>query len=303
MARVFLLLCFAVTASCTIAEAPPEPSPAVGGYDMHIVDTQMWSRGTEVPITLVVPRTGAPLPLVVMAHGHGGSRDEGGGYRSIALALADRGIASIRMDFPGCGDSVESFTENNLSNMLQDMASARAYAEEFAEIDPRRLGLLGYSMGGRVVALLSDVDPSYRAMAMWTPAVSAGAERVQSALGGPNAYRELREQARTTGEAVYTTRWGTELALGPQWFTDIENSTPLDAVARFEGPLLVLYGDRDDVVLPEVSEAAIRAAASSNDVMRYVVAGADHALGFYDNRPHIATQVVETTADFFATRL
>ena len=264
----------------------------------------MPSRGVSVPVTLVLPsQQQQALPLVVMAHGHGGSRQEGGGYEQMAHAFARRGIASIRMDFPGCGDSLEPFTENNLTNMIKDVQAARDYAATHALIDSERVGLLGYSMGGRVVSLLSEIDPTYRTMALWTPAVSPGADRELASLGGPDTYYSLREKAQATGIATYTTRWGSELSLGPQWFVDIENSTPLDAVSRFQGPLLVLYGDKDDVVVPDVSESAIRAAAHARAVVRHVVEGADHGLGFYDNRPEIAAEVVETTADFFATHL
>jgi fermentation-respiration switch protein FrsA (DUF1100 family) len=67
--------------------------------------------------------------------------------------------------------------------------------------------------------------------------------------------------------------------------------------------LLVIYGDRDDVVLPEVSEAAIAAAKNSSEVIGHVVAGAEHGLGFYTDRPEIAAEVVHTTVEFFQTHL
>ncbi len=297
MRWTFLVSVLLAVAACSVG------SPRSGDTRFSSTDVAVSTRGVSAPATLVVPEREGPVPLVVMAHGHGGSRQEGGGYEQMALALAAEGVASIRIDFPGCGDSDEPFTENNLSNMIQDMQAARNFAVTAGRVDPDRVGLLGYSMGGRVVTLLSEIDPSYRTMALWTPAVSPGAERELSSLGGPDTYFALREKARATGIAKYTTRWGTELALGPRWFTDIEDSAPLEAVARFKGPLLVLYGDRDDVVVPDVSESAIRAAANSSRVVRHVVEDADHGLGFYDNRAHIATEVVEATAAFFAEHL
>src|SRR5688572_17553445 len=62
-----------------------------------------------VPATVVVPDGDGPFPAVVMNHGHGGGRQEGGGFAKLAKALADVGILTIRMDFPGSGDSKESF--------------------------------------------------------------------------------------------------------------------------------------------------------------------------------------------------
>ena len=98
----------------------------------------------------------------------------------VAEALAKEGIASIRMDFPGCGDSTEPFTNNNLTNMLADLQAGREYAVANAAIDPERIGLLGYSMGGRLVSLLSEIDPTYKAMTVWAPAVSNGAQTVMA---------------------------------------------------------------------------------------------------------------------------
>ena len=41
----------------------------------------------------------------------------------------------------------------------------------------------------------------------------------------------------------------------------------LDAVKSYRGPLLVLYGSRDDVVLPEVAEAPIDGVTGSSEVV------------------------------------
>ena len=295
------LVCFLAalfTCSCDLSGSSDQS-------EFRTTETTIQSRGVAVPVSYVTPViTGNErLPLVLMAHGHGGSRHEGGGYQLAAQAMAKHGIASIRVDFPGCGDSTESFTNNNLSNMLLDLQAAREYAASQPEIDSDRVGLLGYSMGGRLVALLAEMDSSYKVMAAWAPAITDGAQSMLDPLGGPDAYNMLKERARTTGMAEYTTRWGTKLQLGYRWFTDLEETKPLESLATFEGPLLILYGDQDDVVPPLTAEAAIVAARSSSQVVRHVVIGADHGLGFYTNEPEIAAEVVDTTAIFLKERL
>ena len=58
------------------------------------------SRGIEIPAVVNLPDGDqTALPLVVLVHGHGGSKDENIGFPAIAAELAKRGIASIRMDF------------------------------------------------------------------------------------------------------------------------------------------------------------------------------------------------------------
>lgn len=270
------------------------------------VDMTFESRGVAVPATIVTPVSSedAPQPLVVMAHGHGGSRQEGGGFQQVAEAMARRGIASIRMDFPGCGDSTESFTKNNLGNMLQDLQAARRFVATQINVDAERTGLLGYSMGGRLVSLLSELDPDYRSMVLWAPAVSDGAAReMQLTFGDPDLYATNRQRAQEQGAVVYTTMWGNDLELGFQWFTDLEESRPLAAIAKFKGPLLVIYGDADEAVPPSVSASAVAAAVNSSDVSELMIPSARHGLGFYTNRPEIAQQVVEATAGFMAENL
>jgi dienelactone hydrolase len=102
-----------------------------------------------------------------LAHGHGGSKDENGGFTALAETLASCGVASIRMDFPGCGASVESFTENNITNMMADVAAARAYAVANAAIDGTAVGMFGYSMGGRVAIL--SASSGYKSLGLLAP--------------------------------------------------------------------------------------------------------------------------------------
>jgi dienelactone hydrolase len=303
---MFLIAGALLLTACGAGEAPGPDNEVAPSPGIHSVDTTFESRGVAVPATIVTPAVDGdvPLPLVVMAHGHGGSRQEGGGFRQVAEAMAERGIASIRMDFPGCGDSIESFTENNLSNMLLDLQAARQFVATEVNVDPERVGLLGYSMGGRLVALLSEIDPAYRAMVMWAPGISDGAEReFQLTFGGEEEYAAHRRQAAEQGSVVYTTVWGNELELGLRWFTDLESSRPQAAIAKYTGPLLVIYGDADEVVLPDVSASAVAAAVNSSNASELRIPGARHGLGFYTERPEIAQQVVESTAEFMSRQL
>ncbi len=274
-------------------------------YEFHSTDTTVLSRGVAVPVTYVYPvvADGEFFPLVVMAHGHGGTRNEAGGYTRVAEGLAARGVASIRMDFPGCGDSTESFANNNLSNMLLDMQASRDYALARPQVDRDRLGLLGYSMGGRLALLHSAVDGSYKAVATWAPAGQNGASGMVGFLGGQAAYDTTKAIAANKGFAPFTTRWGQDQQLGLQFFTDLEESKPLEAAGNITVPLLVLYGDLDEVVLPGVSEAVIAAAAKSPEVVRHIVKGADHGLGLFSNEPALTDEAVRITVDFLIQRL
>lgn len=298
--RVWLVVVATLLAACGAAERPGD-----SGYAYQSTDALIPSRGVSIPVTLVSPvaKGGETFPLVVMAHGHGGTRHENGGYTAVATQLAERGLASIRMDFSGCGDSTESFTENNVSNMLADILASRDYAVSQTGIDRQRVGLFGFSMGGRLVLLLGDRNDEFKAIATWTPAASDGADSMFSFLGGEAAYASFRERAAEDGSVLFTTQWGQDQQLGLKWFEDLENSNPLDATSQFAGPLLVLYGDQDNVVLPDVSERVIAAAVNSGEVVRHVIAGAGHGLGIYSGEAAHAEDAISKTVSFLAERL
>lgn len=274
-------------------------------YEVHSVDATVTSRGVDIPVTYVYPVTANndSYPLVVMAHGHGGTRHEAGGYKQLAEALAVRGIASIRMDFPGCGDSSESFAKNNLSNMLEDIRASRDYAISQPQVNAERVGLQGFSMGGRLTILTAAADDLYSVITLWAPSTANGAGSMIEFVGGQAEWEKMKGRADSEGFAPFTTLWGQDQQLGPQFFKDMEQSRPLDLIATITAPMLIVQGGEDEVVLPERSEVAVAAAGNSREVVYHLVHGADHGFGLFNDNPHYAEEAIRTTAEFFRERL
>lgn len=84
--------------------------------------------GVSIPAIATLPRAeGGKIPFVFLLHGHGGSKEEGKGFGEVAKALARSGVGSLRMDFPGVGESKEDFTANTLSHMKDDVKDGYDY--------------------------------------------------------------------------------------------------------------------------------------------------------------------------------
>ena len=82
------------------------------------------TRGT-IAATVQLPARSArgdELPLVVLCHGFTGNRQGDGHFAPLADDLAAQGIATVRLDFAGCGDSTEPYTAYTLANMAADVA-------------------------------------------------------------------------------------------------------------------------------------------------------------------------------------
>jgi dienelactone hydrolase len=233
----------------------------------------------EVPFTALIPNGKGPFPLVVMNHGHGGSRDEGGGFKRLAEAIAEKGIAVIRMDFPGCGESSSPFTQNTMTSMISDSECCLTYMLKQYPVDKNRLGLLGYSMGGRVaLETLKRPDNSYKVLVLLAPAVAPG----------DNLIKLLAGQS---------------LPLSDDWYTDLRNSRPLENV-RFSGPVLLILGEKDRVITKAECDAAQLALEKAGSlVTRILVPGSDHGYGFFGDRGEVSTIVEGGVAGFFAEKL
>lgn len=255
------------------------------------------SRGVQVPATVVLPDGEGPFPLVVLVHGHGGSREENIGFGSIAGALKERGIASIRMDLPGCGDSAESFQMNTLDNMQQDVLSAVDYATSSYPIEAGKVGIFGYSMGGRIaLALLGDGAHDFAAAALLAPAGST--DDLKNLFGGADGWDALKAEAEANGFAVFTTIYGQTQELSKAWFEQLEQEADpaASAAAQYEGPALVLYAADDEAVSPAVSAAVAEALGAAT----IDASGDGHSYGFYSDRADVLDTVASGTADFFA---
>lgn len=265
-------------------------------------DINVMNGGRAVPATVVIPDGEGPFPAVVMNHGHGGGRQENGGFGGIAKALADRGILTIRMDFPGSGDSKEPFTEGYLSNMISDSNASLNYILENYAVDAERLGIFGYSMGGRIALTIGEAaDNRYRAMALLAPSADWGQEMMWGFLGGKAEYDRLYGEASgEKGFAEFVTQWGQTQQLSKRWFDEMVASKPLEHIANYKGDMIVLAGDKDVVVPPAIGKAVVAAYPAAHFV---TVPDADHGYGFYSDQPAVTALVESTIGDFFADSL
>ena len=242
--------------------------------------------GRDVPASIVLPEGEGPYPLVVINHGHGGSRQENGGFSGIAQALRNVGIASIRMDFPGCGESTVSFGENNMTNMISDSNASLQYMLDTYEINKDALGILGYSRGGRIAATVAAADDSpYAAVAFLAPNTN------QTETEDAQAEYQI-----ALAEGAFMQPWyGADLELSAKYYEDMFAGDALMASLPKMNPSIVVYGDQDTTIPEDVSlDCANQVGA---EIVK--VADADHGYGFYSDQPEVTQAVEGAFTDFF----
>lgn len=266
-------------------------------------DVSIMNGARAVPATVVVPDGTGPFPAVVMNHGHGGGRQEGGGFERLAKALAKSGIMTIRMDFPGTGDSKAPFSDGSLTNMISDSNASLAYLLKNYPADPNRLGILGYSMGGRLaLTIAATPDNPYKAVGLLAPSAAPGKSLLLYFAGGSETeFERLYAEAKgPKGYADYTTQYGQKQQLGLAWFDEMLASHPLDSISAYKGPMLVVHGDKDTTILAAETDSVIAAYPKASFVL---VPDADHGYGFYSDQPAVSALVESSFADFFSKNL
>ena len=164
-------------------------------------------RGGRVPALLVLPANKGKHPAVVLMHGSGGDRRE---LLGVAATLAGRGMVAMTIDSPvarlhtltlPAGVAGVRRRSALLEQEVVDLRRAVDVLRARPEVDPARLGFLGFSAGARSGAILSGVEPRVGSFVL----ISGGADPVSAYVKG--ATPALRKQIVPLLQEVDPLRW------------------------------------------------------------------------------------------------
>lgn len=200
-------------------------------------------------------------------------------HTRLAEILAARGMAALRFDFAGCGESAGVFGETTYSSRVADLEAAIAY---LVELGAGRLVLFGSSMGGAVALLAAARDE--RVVAVATLAAVGHPADIES------RHPEVAAAIREHGYVDLS-----QGRLGPAFIEDARQHDVISAVGVILAPILVIHGVEDEVV--PVSDAHDIASAARH-VSLNMVDGADHRFSDPNHLglvlPEIADFLIET---------
>jgi hypothetical protein len=130
--------------------------------------------GVRLAGTLTRPSHEPPRAAVVLSSWFGRvDRDQRVlGHRPFAIwadALTRRGLATLRYDKRGAGESEGDFNRATTGDFAADLAEAVAFFRRQPGIDPERIGLFGHSEGGHISADVAAADPSIAFCVLLTP--------------------------------------------------------------------------------------------------------------------------------------
>ncbi|MGB6162732.1 MAG: alpha/beta fold hydrolase [Pseudonocardiaceae bacterium] len=91
-------------------------------------------------------------------HGGGITREEGGFFTRLAAGLAEAGVASLRFDLRGHGESEGRQEDLTLAGVLGDIRAAVTLVR--SEASTQRVALLGTSFSGGICAYYAATHPT-----------------------------------------------------------------------------------------------------------------------------------------------
>jgi putative redox protein len=184
--------------------------------------------------------------------------------RRLSSALNDAGIAVLRFDFTGLGQSEGEFADTSFSSNVDDLTRAAAWMTDHAM--PPTI-LIGHSLGGAAVLAAAGAIPQAKAV------VTIGAP------SRPSHIKRLFEHASDEIEA----EGGAEVDLGGRPFTisrqfaeDLEQHDFPSCIAKLRKPLLVMHAPIDQIV--SVDNAAEMFTAATHPKSFVSLDDADHLL-------------------------
>lgn len=245
--------------------------------------------------TLAMPASETPVPAVLMLHGFASVRDEVGDmFKRLAAELGERGIASLRIDFRGWGESAGEMTDSTVSGMVEDAAAAYEYLSATDGVDAERIGVVGFSLGGSIAVFSAGENPdSYQSLVLW----SAPGSLLDAFMAGFG--QENFDTAAAEGEVTIDLGFRI-VTLGNDFFTGLEDYDYQEEFAKYEGAFLVVAGAEDSSAhfldwYRENAQGDLKAS--------YLVDGADHIYNVLSSDQTNSNAVIEKTADWFVMTL
>jgi len=211
---------------------------------------------------------GEQIPMVIMMHGFGGNKG-GGERRTLFDVIADKleaqGIATIRFDFNGHGESEGEFWQHTVPNEIEDALKVYEYVRDLRYVST--VSVLGHSQGGVVASMVAGkLGAEIKAAVLMAPAAVLRDDAIRGSTFG-SSYDPLNLQGD------YVELMGGRQKLGTEYIRTAFSLPIYETAANYKGALCVIHGTGDRVV---PYTYGVRYTEQSPNAELYILHGEDH---------------------------
>ncbi len=199
-------------------------------------------QGDHLAARLDLPVDGTPIAYALFAHCFTCSKNLKA-VANISRALTRQGIAVLRFDFTGLGESEGDFADTNFSSNIDDLVAAAVFLEEQHEAPSI---LVGHSLGGAAVLQVAHRLDSVKAVAtIGAPYDPQHVEHLfEQSLG------EIEQQGLASVNIG-----GRPFTVKKQFIDDLRDQRAKDNIATLKRALLIFHSPVDTIV--DIENAAL----------------------------------------------
>jgi uncharacterized OsmC-like protein/pimeloyl-ACP methyl ester carboxylesterase len=240
--------------------------------------------GHQLAAALDLP-DGTPVAYALFAHCFTCGKDVLAAKR-IAVALAAKGVATLRFDFTGLGSSEGDFANSTFSSNVADLVRA---ADNLRETRQAPAILIGHSLGGAAVLAAAGQIPEAKAV------VTIAAPSDPSHVTG--LFSDRIEHIRAEGEAQVSLA-GRPFTIKRQFLDDVAEHSLMEKIGRLHKALLILHSPTDITVGIENATRIFIAAKHPKSFVS--LAGADHLLSERRDSDYVADVISAWASRYIA---
>ncbi len=288
------LVALPATAQDSLADAAAALADSMAEFGVSESDVSIDNMGQNIVGTLAMPEGEGPFPVALLLHGFTGTRHElpvlgteDTMFSRSARWLGERGVASLRIDFRGSGESDGAWEDTTFSGQIADAIAAIDWLEMQEGVDGGNISVIGLSQGGLVAASAAGQDARVSNLVLWS-AVSNPVMSYGILLGF-----DTLPAGAAAGDEVTTIElpWGAETSLKGPFFEEIFLVDPVAGIVGYDGPLLVVVGERDTTVTPQPHAGQVFL-DYHDGAEALVVMDGDHIFDVLAERPEIFDEVL-----------
>ncbi len=190
-------------------------------------------------VTLPKLNANQKCPVAVIMHGFTGNKNEKL-LIQISQGLQAKGIASVRFDFNGHGESDGQFRNMTIANEIKDARAVIANVKASKFADPNRIALVGHSQGGVVASMTAGIlgTSQIKALVLLAPAGNIGEQSKKGILLG------VKFNPNNPPETLQV--WGH--TVGKAYLQYAMTCDMYGTAAKYQGPVCIIHGSADKAV-------------------------------------------------------
>ncbi len=231
---------------------------------MGLETVSFQSKGQKISGILHLPDV-LGRTCVIASHGLLSSKNSEK-YIALGERLSREGIAMLRFDFRGVGESEGSIENDTVSRRILDLGSAIDFVKSNPDLG-NRIGLLGSSLGGYISLIKASMDKEIRAVVIWAT---------------PFHLDNLKSNKGTEGYPLP----------GEAFFKDLPKHRLLPLLPKVSN-CLVIHGEEDELVPADQAWEIFHSLGGPKEI--HIIEDADHRL----TDPKHRQRAMDLTTEWF----